>query len=132
MVEVDWFFQDASARDWLHIVTIPIFTGVIGWLINWSGLWMLFSPVRFYGFQVPGLKAIARIMPRKLQEIPGILTGGIGWQGIVPARAAKMGSIASDTQESSSVNASGCALTSHMRTITAVDSTGALTRSPSR
>lgn len=96
MVEVDWFFQDTSAHDWLHIVTIPLFTGVIGWLINWSGLWMLFSPVRFYGFQVPGLKAIARILPRKLQEIPGILSGGVGWQGIVPARAAKMGSIASD------------------------------------
>jgi uncharacterized membrane protein YheB (UPF0754 family) len=96
VVEVDWFFQDASLHDWFHIVTIPIFTGVIGWLINWSGLWMLFSPVRFYGFQVPGLKAIARILPRKLQEIPGILNGGIGWQGIVPARAAKMGSIASD------------------------------------
>jgi len=96
VVEVDWFFQDAGLHDWLHIITIPIFTGVIGWLINWSGLWMLFSPVRFYGFQVPGLKAIARILPRKLQEIPGILNGGIGWQGIVPARAAKMGSIASD------------------------------------
>jgi uncharacterized membrane protein YheB (UPF0754 family) len=96
VVEVDWFFQDAGLHDWLHIVTIPIFTGVIGWLINWSGLWMLFSPVRFYGFQVPGLKAIARVLPRKLQEIPGILSGGFGWQGIVPARAAKMGSIASD------------------------------------
>jgi len=96
VVEVDWFFQDASAHDWLHIITIPVFTGVIGWLINWSGLWMLFSPVRFYGFQVPGLKAIARVLPRKLQEIPGIMNGGVGWQGIVPARAAKMGSIASD------------------------------------
>ena len=28
--------------------------------------------------------------------MPGILQGGIGWQGIVPARAAKMGSIAVD------------------------------------
>ncbi|MCW2712320.1 MAG: hypothetical protein JWP24_2514, partial [Marmoricola sp.] len=34
--------------------------------------------------------------PRKLQEVPGILQGGLGWQGIVPARAAKMGSIAVD------------------------------------
>ncbi|HJR90271.1 MAG TPA: hypothetical protein VJ782_08970 [Aeromicrobium sp.] len=94
--DVDWFFQNADLHDWLHIVTIPLFTGVIGWLINWSGLWMLFSPVNFYGFDVPGLKAIARVLPRKLQEIPGIMTGGVGWQGIVPARAAKMGSIASD------------------------------------
>ena len=32
----------------------------------------------------------------RLQEIPGLLDGGIGWQGIVPGRAAKMGSIAVD------------------------------------
>jgi hypothetical protein len=31
-----------------------------------------------------------------VQEIPGLLEGGFGWQGIVPARAAKMGSIAVD------------------------------------
>ena len=36
------------------------------------------------------------MLPRKLQEVPGILQGGVGWQGIVPARAAKMGSIAVD------------------------------------
>jgi uncharacterized membrane protein YheB (UPF0754 family) len=96
VAEVDWFFQDADLRDWIQFATIPLFTGVIGWLINWSGLWMLFSPLRFYGFEVPGLKSLARVLPRKLQEIPGILHGGIGWQGIVPARAAKMGSIASD------------------------------------
>jgi uncharacterized membrane protein YheB (UPF0754 family) len=94
--EVDWFFQHADLHDWIHIVTIPIFTGVIGWLINWSGLVMLFAPVRFYGFELPGLKAVARVIPRKLQEIPGIMTGQVGWQGIVPARAAKMGSISAD------------------------------------
>lgn len=95
-MEIDWFFQDVDLHGWIHIATIPVFTGVIGWLINWTGLIMLFSPVRFYGFSVPGLKQLARILPRKLQEIPGILSGGVGWQGIVPARAAKMGSIAVD------------------------------------
>ncbi len=95
-LEIDWFFQHADTRDWINILTIPLFTGVIGWLINWSGLWMLFSPIRFYGFKVPGLKQIAGVLPRKLQEVPGLLDGGIGWQGIVPARAAKMGSIAVD------------------------------------
>ena len=35
-------------------------------------------------------------LARKVQEVPGILQGGLGWQGIVPARAAKMGSIAVD------------------------------------
>jgi uncharacterized membrane protein YheB (UPF0754 family) len=82
--------------DWFQFWTIPVFTGAIGWLINWSGVLMLFNPVRFYGFRVPGLADVARLLPRKAQEIPGIMQGGIGWQGIVPARAAKMGSIAVD------------------------------------
>jgi hypothetical protein len=88
----DWF----ADINWVHFLTIPVFTGVIGWLINWSGLWMLFSPVRFRGFTVPGMRELATVLPRKLQEVPGILQGGIGWQGIIPARAAKMGSIAVD------------------------------------
>ena len=77
-------------------ITIPIFSGVIGYIINWTGVWMLFHPVRFWGFRVPGLAAFASLLPRKLQEIPGIMHGGVGWQGIVPNRSAKMGSIAVD------------------------------------
>jgi hypothetical protein len=42
------------------------------------------------------MRQLARVLPRKIQEIPGVLQGGLGWQGIVPARAAKMGSIAVD------------------------------------
>jgi hypothetical protein len=95
-LEIDWFFTHVDASGWLHILTIPLFTGVIGWLINWSGLWMLFEPERFHGVHLPWLKPLARVMPRKVQEIPGLLEGGVGWQGIVPARAAKMGSIAVD------------------------------------
>src|SRR5512142_3473921 len=65
-------------------------------LINWTGLLMLFNPVRFHGFRIPGLQELSTLLPRKLQEIPGVMQGGFGWQGIVPARAAKMGSIAVD------------------------------------
>jgi hypothetical protein len=93
---VDWLSDWFADIHWVHFLTIPVFTGVIGWLINWSGLWMLFSPVRFRGFTVPGMRELATVLPRKLQEVPGILQGGIGWQGIIPARAAKMGSIAVD------------------------------------
>ena len=57
---------------------------------------MLFYPVRFRGFRVPGLKALANVLPRRIQQIPGVVQGGLGWQGIVPSRAAKMGSIAVD------------------------------------
>ncbi|MBV9830864.1 MAG: hypothetical protein JOZ82_04655 [Marmoricola sp.] len=93
LLEIDWTFQHVS---WWHVLSIPVFTGVVGWLINWTGLIMLFSPVRFHGVTVPGMRQLSRVLPRKVQEIPGILQGGIGWQGIVPARAAKMGSIAVD------------------------------------
>ena len=37
---VDWFLTEA---DWFHLLSIPVFTGVIGWLINWTGLVMLFT-----------------------------------------------------------------------------------------
>jgi hypothetical protein len=92
-LQIDWFFQHV---DWLHLLSVPLFTGVVGFLINWTGLIMLFSPVQFHGVKVPGMRQLSRVLPRKLQEVPGILQGGLGWQGIVPARAAKMGSIAVD------------------------------------
>ena len=85
-----------STSEWIKLITIPFFTGVIGWLINWTGLLMLFNPVRFHGFRIPGLYELSRLLPRKLQEVPGVMQGGVGWQGIIPARAAKMGSISVD------------------------------------
>ncbi len=95
--EVDWFLQDLHGSwEWFAFLSIPLFTGVIGWLINWTGLIMLFYPINFHGFRVPGMAELSRLAPRKIQEIPGFLQGGLGWQGIVPARAAKMGSIAVD------------------------------------
>jgi uncharacterized membrane protein YheB (UPF0754 family) len=85
-----------STSDWIRLATIPFFTGAVGWLINWTGLIMLFRPVKLYGVKIPGLRDAATLLPRKLQEIPGWMEGRLGWQGIVPARAAKMGSIAVD------------------------------------
>jgi len=93
---VDWLSDWASELDWFAFLSIPVFTGVVGWLINWTGVIMLFAPVRFHGVRVPGLRELAAVLPRKVQEVPGFLQGGVGWQGIVPARAAKMGSIAVD------------------------------------
>ena len=94
---VDWTLSDLdTTAAWIAFLSIPIFTGIIGWLINWTGLIMLFYPIDFHGVRVRGMAELARLAPRKLQEVPGILQGGLGWQGIVPARAAKMGSIAVD------------------------------------
>src|SRR5436853_1974318 len=80
----------------LKELTVPLFTGAIGYLTNWSGVWMLFSPVEFVGFRLPGLASLVRFLPRRIQQIPGVMQGGVGWQGIIPSRAAKMGSIAVD------------------------------------
>jgi uncharacterized membrane protein YheB (UPF0754 family) len=82
--------------DTISQISIPFFSGAIGYVTNWTGVWMLFNPVHFKGFRLPGLAALARLLPRKLQEIPGVMHGGVGWQGIIPSRAAKMGSISVD------------------------------------
>src|SRR5438067_10556510 len=80
----------------ISLLTIPLFSAAIGYVTNWTGVWMLFQPVKFAGFRLPGLARLARIVPRRIQQIPGIMHGGVGWQGIIPSRAAKMGSIAVD------------------------------------
>jgi uncharacterized membrane protein YheB (UPF0754 family) len=81
----------------LALVTVPILTGVIGYVTNWTGVLMLFYPVHFRGWRAPWLKSLSRLLPHKVQQIPGVMIGGIGWQGIVPSRAAKMGSLAVDS-----------------------------------
>jgi uncharacterized membrane protein YheB (UPF0754 family) len=81
----------------IALVSVPVFTGAIGYVTNWTGIWMLFEPVEFKGVHVPGLsKLVHGLMPRKVQQVPGLMNGGLGWQGIIPSRAAKMGSIAVD------------------------------------
>jgi hypothetical protein len=44
-----------------------------------------FYPVRFAGWRLPGLGRIAFLLPRPIQQIPGVMQGGIGWQGIIPS-----------------------------------------------
>src|SRR5205807_10342861 len=73
-----------------------LLSGAIGYATNWTGVWMLFNPLHFRGFRLPGLAPLARLLPRKVQQVPGVMNGGVGWQGIIPSRAAKMGSIAVD------------------------------------
>src|SRR5918998_3034209 len=80
----------------ISLITVPLFTGAIGYITNWTGVWMLFYPVSFKGVRLPGLAPLAHLLPRRIQQIPGVMQGGVGWQGIIPSRAAKMGSIAVD------------------------------------
>ena len=80
------------------MISIPILGGLVGYAINWTGVWMLYRPLGFVGLRVPGLLPLVRRLPRKLQDVPGLKDGGIGWQGIIPSRAGKLGSVAVDTQ----------------------------------
>jgi hypothetical protein len=80
-----------------QLITFPIFTGIIGYVTNWTGVLMLFEPVRFYGVRIPGLRLIYPYLPRRVQILPVFSPEGrFGWQGMVPSRAEKMASIAVD------------------------------------
>lgn len=80
-----------------QLITVPLFTGIIGYITNWSGVLMLFAPIKFHGIKIPGLKLLFPFLPRRVQVIPAITSDGrFGWQGIVPSRAEKMASIAVD------------------------------------
>jgi len=82
---------------WVDLVTIPLFTALIGYVTNWTGVVMLFQPIAFHGRRLPGLRVLFPLLPRRVQVLPVIrYDGRIGWQGIVPSRADKMASIAVD------------------------------------
>ena len=59
---LSWLEDWVDHVDWFAFVSIPIFTGVIGYLINWSGLWMLFKPIRFRGVTVPGMRELGSVL----------------------------------------------------------------------
>lgn len=94
---IDWEALTGQSKFVIDLVSIPIFSAVAGVLTNWTGVIMLFAPVRFTGFYVPGLKTFFPFLPRKLQILPTFAPGGIlGFQGFIPARAEKMASLMVD------------------------------------
>ena len=79
------------------LISIPLFTGVMGYVTNWTGVLMLFKPIGFHGVRVPGLRMLFPYLPRRIRILPLIrYDGRLGWQGIVPSRADKMASISVD------------------------------------
>ncbi len=92
-MSVDW----GDPRFLTHLISVPLFTGVIGYITNWTGVLMLFQPMRFHGVRVPGLRLLYPFLPRRVQVIPAITHDGrFGWQGIIPSRVSKMASISVD------------------------------------
>ena len=81
----------------VDLISVPLFTGIIGYITNWTGVLMLFQPIRFHGVKLPFLRVAFPFLPRRVQVLPLIrYDGHVGWQGIVPSRADKMASIAVD------------------------------------
>jgi uncharacterized membrane protein YheB (UPF0754 family) len=83
-------------HDTFALLSVPFITGGIGYVTNWTAVLMLFYPVEFRGARTQWLGRIAERLPYRVRQVPGVMVGGIGWQGIVPSRAARMGSIAVD------------------------------------
>ena len=85
---VDFESLTGQSKFVVDLVSIPIFSAIAGVITNWTGVLMLFAPIRFRGFRCPGVKTIFPFLPRKLQILPIFAPGGIlGFQGFIPARA---------------------------------------------
>ncbi|WP_431953774.1 hypothetical protein [Nocardia lijiangensis] len=97
-VFIDWEELTGQTKFVVDLVTFPIFSALAGWLTNWTGVLMLFWPVQFRGFRVPGLQVLYPYLPRRVQVLPTFSGDGrrLGFQGFIPARAEKMASICVD------------------------------------
>jgi uncharacterized membrane protein YheB (UPF0754 family) len=68
---------DYMVANW-SLLSIPVVSAVIGWGTNVLALKMTFFPVEFKGVDIKGLDAVGWKLPM------------IGWQGIIPSKAATM------------------------------------------
>ena len=76
------FWQTLTEHpEFIAMLTIPPVTAFVTWAHVWMALEMLFYPIRFWGIRVAG-------MPFGLK--------GLGWQGIVPAKAGKISGVIVD------------------------------------
>ncbi|WP_216900907.1 hypothetical protein [Nocardia alni] len=97
-VFVDWENLTHQTKLVVDLVSFPIFSAAAGWLTNWTGVLMLFWPLRFRGVRIPGLALLYPYFPRRVQVLPTFSGDGsrLGFQGFIPARAEKMASICVD------------------------------------
>ncbi|UXZ05118.1 hypothetical protein [Moraxella nasicaprae] len=71
----------AQHPEFIAMLTIPPVTAFVTWAHVWMALEMLFYPIHFWGIKIKN-------MPFGLQ--------GLGWQGIVPAKAGKISGVIVD------------------------------------
>mmetsp|Transcript_16080 Transcript_16080/g.18809 ORF Transcript_16080/g.18809 Transcript_16080/m.18809 type:complete len:481 (+) Transcript_16080:279-1721(+) len=75
--------DELSPSEKFAYASIPFVSGFVGFITNWLALKMTFYPVYFFGIELCGKYS-------RLKDQPA---GCIGWQGIVPTKAAKMASM---------------------------------------
>ncbi|ANB92426.1 membrane protein [Moraxella ovis] len=71
----------AEHPEFIAMLTIPPVTAFVTWAHVWMALEMLFRPIKFWGIPINGI-------PFGLK--------GLGWQGIVPAKAGKISGVIVD------------------------------------
>lgn len=71
----------AKHPEFIAMLTIPPVTAFVTWVHVWMALQMLFYPIKFWGISI-------KDMPFGLK--------GLGWQGIVPAKAGKISGVIVD------------------------------------
>jgi hypothetical protein len=75
----------ASIHFGIKEISIPFFTGVIGYITNWTAVLMLFKPLEYRGMRIPGLRPLVPFLPKKVLLVPMGLSGArFGWEGIIP------------------------------------------------
>jgi hypothetical protein len=67
------------------IMLIPVVAACVGWLTNWLAVKMIFYPIAFFGIPVAQMVEGEMYGYNILNPL-----GWVGWQGIVPAKAAQM------------------------------------------
>ncbi|UFS95943.1 hypothetical protein [Nocardia huaxiensis] len=95
---IDWEELTGQSKFVVELISFPIFSAIAGLLTNWTGVLMLFAPVHFRGYRIPGLSILYPYLPRRVQILPIYSGDGkrLGFQGFIPARAEKMASLCVD------------------------------------
>ena len=94
---LDWEDITGLSKFWVDLISVPIFSAIAGVLTNWTGVLMMFVPVEFHGRWCPGLNTLFPFFHPKVQVLPCWAPNGIiGFQGIIPSRSEKVGSMIVD------------------------------------
>jgi hypothetical protein len=81
----------------IALISLPLFAGLLGVLLSTTLVYLIFRPLTFRGITLPGVRAARAHLPRRWRASPLLSTDDrLGWQGLVPFRAAHIVNVALD------------------------------------